>query len=99
MRAVRAGEKHEDHGGHEVVLDLEHTELPTLPPHCSDGQEPSTWLEVILHEGMNRQVRRMTKHAGHYTIRLVRAGVGRLRLEDLGLRPGECRPIAASDVV
>jgi 23S rRNA pseudouridine2457 synthase len=81
------------------VRRLTRSELPALPPHCSDGQEPSTWLEVILHEGMNRQVRRMTKHAGHYTIRLVRAGVGRLRLEDLGLRPGECRPIAASDVV
>ena len=46
---------------------------------------------------MNRQVRKITKHAGHTTIRLVRAGVGRLRLEDLGLDPGEYRPIRPSD--
>ena len=45
------------------------------------------------------QVRKMTKHAGHTTLRLVRAGVGRLQLEDLGLRPGEWRPIARSDVL
>ena len=45
------------------------------------------------------QVRKMTKHAGHTTLRLVRAGVGRLRLEDLGIRPGEWRPIARSDVL
>ena len=45
------------------------------------------------------QVRKMTKHAGHTTLRLVRAGVGRLQLEDLGLRPGEWRPIARRDVL
>ena len=82
------------------VRRLSPAEIPSsLPPHReSAGREArSTWLELILHEGMNRQVRKITKHAGHTTIRLVRAGVGRLRLEDLGLDPGEYRPIRPSD--
>ena len=61
---------------------------------------PSRLVLQVLHEGMNRQVRKLTKHAGHATLRLVRAGVGRLRLEDLaGLQPGEWRQIARSDVL
>ena len=76
--------------------------MTPLPPNRdSDPQESRcTWLEVILQEGMNRQVRKLTKHAGHTTIRLVRAGVGRLRLEDLpDLQPGEVRPIERADVL
>ena len=72
---------------------------PPLPPHAGRECAETTWLEVVLHEGMNRQVRKMTKHAGHATLRLVRVGVGRLRLEDLGLRPGEWRAVARSDVL
>jgi 23S rRNA pseudouridine2457 synthase len=44
---------------------------------------PTAWVELILHEGMNRQVRRMTAAVGHPTLRLVRIGIGPLRLGDL----------------
>lgn len=84
------------------VRRLSRTEMTPLPPNRdSDPQESRcTWLEVILHEGKNRQVRKLTKHAGHTTIRLVRVGVGRLRLEDLpDLQPGEVRPIERTDVL
>ena len=84
------------------VRRLSRAEMTPLPPNRdSDPQESRcTWLEVILQEGMNRQVRKLTKHAGHTTIRLVRAGVGRLRLEDLpDLQPGEVRPIERADVL
>ena len=48
---------------------------------------------------MNRQVRRMTQAAGHKTLRLVRVGIGRLRAEDLALRPGEWRAVARADIL
>lgn len=50
---------------------------------------PGTWLEIVLNEGKNRQVRRMTAAAGHRTIRLVRVAIGSLTLQDTRLRPGE----------
>jgi 23S rRNA pseudouridine2457 synthase len=44
---------------------------------------PTAWLELVLHEGMNRQVRRMTAAVGHPTLRLVRVAIGPIRLGDL----------------
>jgi 23S rRNA pseudouridine2457 synthase len=50
---------------------------------------PTTWLEIMLTEGKNRQVRRMTAAAGHPTLRLIRATIGPWRLD--GLSPGHWR--------
>ena len=47
----------------------------------------TAWLEITLHEGRNRQVRRMTAAVGHPTLRLVRVSIGAWSLD--GLRPGE----------
>ena len=64
--------------------------LPQVSVHMKKyNSENSTWLEVILDQGMNRQIRRMTLHAGHKTVRLVRIGIGNLRLEALSLSPGK----------
>jgi 23S rRNA pseudouridine2457 synthase len=52
---------------------------------------PTAWLEITLHEGMNRQVRRMTAAVGHPTLRLVRVAIGAIRLD--GLQPGEWREL------
>jgi 23S rRNA pseudouridine2457 synthase len=58
----------------------------------------STWLEIVLTEGKNRQVRRMSAAVGHEVEALVRVGIGALALDDLGLAPGEWRELRADEV-
>jgi 23S rRNA pseudouridine2457 synthase len=64
------------------------------PPIRHRAKIPTTWLTLTLREGKNRQVRRMTAKAGFPTLRLVRAAIGRVRLD--GLAPGEWREIDAN---
>ena len=52
---------------------------------------PTAWLRLVLHEGRNRQVRRMTAAVGHPTLRLVRVAVGPIALDRL--QPGEWREL------
>ena len=56
----------------------------------------STWLEIVLTEGKNRQVRRMCAAVGHDVLELVRLRIGRLGLGDLA--PGEWRKLGPEDV-
>ncbi len=63
------------------------------PPIRHRAKIPTAWLELTIHEGKNRQVRRMTAHTGFPTLRLVRAGVGQVTVN--GLAPGEWREIDA----
>jgi 23S rRNA pseudouridine2605 synthase len=58
--------------------------------------EGSTWLEIVLHEGKNRQVRRMGAAVGHEVLELVRVRIGRLALGDMA--PGEWRELAPAEV-
>ncbi|MFO0907284.1 MAG: hypothetical protein U0794_02800 [Isosphaeraceae bacterium] len=44
---------------------------------------PTAWLRLVLREGRNRQVRRMTAAVGHPTLRLVRVGIGPILLGNL----------------
>lgn len=59
------------------------------PPVRFRKTVPDAWLEITLREGRNRQVRRMTAAVGLPTLRLVRVGVGEVRLADLA--PGKWR--------
>ncbi len=56
---------------------------PRDPPIRYRKTVPTCWIGVLLVEGKNRQVRRMTAAVGHPTLRLVRVRVGRLPLGDL----------------
>ena len=60
------------------------------PPIRYRAAIPTTWIELSITEGKNRQVRRMTAAVGFPTLRLVRVGVGALDIFSLGLPPGEC---------
>jgi len=64
---------------------------PRTPPIRHRVRIPTTWLELSLVEGKNRQVRRMTANAGFPTLRLVRASIGQTTVD--GLTPGEWREI------
>jgi len=62
---------------------------PRTPPIRYRANIPSTWLELTLREGRNRQVRRMTAAVGCPTLRLIRVSIGPWSLD--GLQPGEYR--------
>ena len=67
------------------------TEVPDLParepPVRYRKSVPTAFLKLILTEGRNRQVRRMTAAVGHPTLRLIRINIGSISLE--GLEVGE----------
>lgn len=61
------------------------------PPVRFRKSVPDTWLQITITEGRNRQVRRMTAHVGHPTLRLIRAQIGDWRLGDLA--PGHWQDV------
>jgi 23S rRNA pseudouridine2457 synthase len=61
------------------------------PPIRYRAKIPTSWVELTLREGKNRQVRRMTAKVGFPTLRLVRASIGNVRVH--GLAPGESREV------
>jgi len=68
---------------------------PRDPPIRFRKSVPDCWIALELHEGKNRQVRRMTGAIGHGTLRLLRVRIGEL---DLGpLKAGDWRELTTEE--
>ena len=66
---------------------------PRHPPIRQRKTVTDTWLEVVITEGRNRQVRRMTAAVGFPTLRLIRVAVGPWQIDDI--EPGGYRRVSA----
>lgn len=62
---------------------------PRNPPVRFRKNIPTAWMELVIEEGKNRQVRRMTAKVGFPTLRLIRSAIGSWSIN--GLLPGEWR--------
>jgi len=89
LEALRALEKGDVIKGRRTLpcrarrLDPQPQMTPRDPPIRFRKTVPTCWIALILMEGKNRQVRRMTAAIRHPTVRLVRVRIGRFELGDL----------------
>jgi 23S rRNA pseudouridine2457 synthase len=91
MNSLRSGVPLKD--GVTLPAKADHIDAPMLwprnPPIRVRKAIADSWISLTIHEGKNRQIRRMTAAVGHPTLRLVRWRIGEWSLD--GLAPGEWR--------
>lgn len=92
LQTLRDGVRYGD--VHTQAAQARRIETPTglwerQPPIRFRQSIPTSWLEIRIREGKNRQVRRMTAAVGYPTLRLIRAAIGQIHLHDLA--PGQWR--------
>jgi 23S rRNA pseudouridine2457 synthase len=77
------------------LLDPQPEVPPRDPPIRVRKSVPDCWVALELHEGKNRQVRRMTAAIGHPTLRLIRSSIGELTMG--ALAPGVWRELSIEE--
>ena len=77
------------------ILDPQPAVPERSPPIRFRKTVPTTWIALVLIEGKNRQVRRMTASIGHATLRLLRVRIGEFALGNLA--PGKWRTLNADE--
>jgi 23S rRNA pseudouridine2605 synthase len=77
-----------------IDIDGRHTRPAAVEITRTEGDK--TWLSIVLHEGKNRQVRRLAEHAGYRVMRLSRSSFAGLGLD--GLAPGAWRHLAPHEL-
>ncbi len=78
------------------LLEAEPEVLPRDPPVRFRQLIPTSWLEMQLTEGKNRQVRRMTAAVGFPTLRLIRRAIG--KLTGAGIGRGDWREVTPGEI-
>lgn len=78
------------------IMDFSPRVPERFPPIRYRAQIPTSWIKMILHEGKNRQVRKMTAQVGFPTLRLIRYRIEELTIEGLG--PGEMRILDRQEI-
>jgi 23S rRNA pseudouridine2457 synthase len=68
-----------------------------IPPIRFRKNIPTSWLSLIIKEGKNRQVRKMTAAVGFPTLRLLRSRIGTISLNNL--LPGEMRELTHTELI
>lgn len=78
------------------IISQPHEIAERNPPIRFRKNIPESWLKLIITEGKNRQVRKMTARTGFPTLRLIRHRIGKLTIENL--QPGEMKTLSQSEL-
>jgi len=96
VRIAVDGKPYHTQGCQAFFFEEEPAVPPRNPPIRFRKEIPAPWIRLILKEGKNRQVRKMTAAVGFPTLRLIRYRIAGATLE--GLEPGEMRELTGEEI-
>lgn len=80
-----------------IVHKIDEPNIPErIPPIRFRLNVPTSWIEITLTEGKNRQIRKMTAAVGFPTLRLIRSGIGSISIANM--QPNDVIKLSINDV-